>query len=498
MKKIISEILKILDSKIQHFYIVGGLPRDRSLNKEFHDVDIILPLFKDDAFFAKNSKKTIKKQIGTVLKRIEVDGKPFDLEISPIQAEGIEQDLESRDLTINSIAYKVDVNTKDFEVIDPSGGINDLHYQILRCYHKKNLENDPIRLLRIFRFQAVSDFDIDSKTLLDITYFKSKISNSPNEMICEELIKTFSGNYCVKAFRNMASCGLLSEIIPETDSLLTFLHQDPHHYHESVFEHSLHVLRNCLEENLGLEYRVAALFHDIAKPLVFDGKHYIGHENTGVKQTEKILKRLRFSKNFIKAVLRIIAYHMIPLDSQTKFFQMRYNTSKEAFEKQVAFIKADKKATNCFWEQTKKYQSFLLQILTVKQYDDDGFFEHLNEFVNGRVLMKFGLKSGIGYQSILEYLRKKLFKKPEKLSKKQVRILLEQNLFFKGHYSCFQFGSIKSKRIREYINGKNIYGLLEDSKSLFLKSGIFNYNYFSEGEFINWEKENQKSYSLFF
>lgn len=498
MEQLINEIIKAINCKINHFYIVGGMPRDLILKKESNDVDIILPVPRDHPFFTINKKRQIKKSIGTVLKKIIVNGKSFKCEINPLQKEDIEKDLESRDLTINSIAYKVDIMSKKLEIFDPCGGINDLINHKLRCYQENNLAEDPIRMLRIYRFQSLLNFDIDTYTAISISKHHAKINDAPKEMLYEELSKLFSGTYCVKAFRNMATSGLLSEMIPEMDPVINFLHQDPYHHHESVFEHSLQVLENCVQKNLSLEYRVAAFFHDISKPSVFDGKHYIKHETKGVKVTKNILSRMRFPNDFINNVSRIIDYHMMAFNSHKKFFEMRYNIGEDKFKDQIQFIEADKMATNQFWNQTQAFQDFVMNVNIVTRYDDCGFFERLEKLVNGKILLKIGLKSGPGFQNCLDYLKKYFFKKPDRLSERNIIKLLEQNLFFIGHYSHFKHGILQSKRIREYIKGQVIYGLLEEGVELSFKSGIFYFNYFSKGEFISWEKENRKYCCLFY
>jgi len=296
----------------------------------------------------------------------------------------------------------------------------------------------------------------------------------------------------------MATTGLLSEMIPEMGPLINFLHQDPYHHHESVFEHSLQVLEFCVHKNLSLEYRVAALFHDISKPSVFDGKHYINHEKKGAILTRQIFRRFRFPNRFINNVSNIIDSHMIPFNSHKKFFEMRYNIGENEFGNQIHFIEADKMATNYLWNQTQAFQDFIKNVNIVNRYDDCGFFKRLEKLVNGKILLRYGLKSGPGFQEIIDYLKKYFFKKPDRLSEKNIKMLLEQNLFFEEHYNHFKYGVLQSKRIREYIKGQVIYGLLEESVELSLKSGIFYFNYFSKGEFINWEKENRKYCCLFY
>jgi poly(A) polymerase len=96
---------------------------------------------------------------------------------------------------------------------------------------------------------------------------------------------------------------------------------DEHHRHKDVYQHSLTVLRQAmdLEERYGLEgdlvLRLAAILHDIGKPktrsMLPGGKvAFHHHEVVGAKMARKRLTELKFPKDVIADVSRLIELHL--------------------------------------------------------------------------------------------------------------------------------------------------------------------------------------------
>ena len=67
-------------------------------------------------------------------------------------------DLKSRDFSVNSIAFSFDRKV----LIDPFHGIKDIQITLLRTCSEKNLIDDPLRIVRCFRFVSELNFSIDS------------------------------------------------------------------------------------------------------------------------------------------------------------------------------------------------------------------------------------------------------------------------------------------------------------------------------------------------
>jgi len=90
------------------------------------------------------------------------------------------------------------------------------------------------------------------------------------------------------------------------------------YHHKDVFFHTLQVIDKVAEVSDKLELRLAALFHDIAKPRTkrFDEKSgwtFHGHEVVGERMTSAILHRLKYSKEIITLVKKLVRLHLRPM-----------------------------------------------------------------------------------------------------------------------------------------------------------------------------------------
>jgi len=79
--------------------------------------------------------------------------------------------LCSRDFSINSIAFLFDKKC----LFDPLNGLKDLEISLLRTHSEVNLLNDPLRILRCFRFVSELNFKIDLKLITFIKKNKEKL-----------------------------------------------------------------------------------------------------------------------------------------------------------------------------------------------------------------------------------------------------------------------------------------------------------------------------------
>ena len=173
-------------------YLVGGYIRDIILGRknEKLDVDIVVPLN------AIEIGKKISDNIGS--KYIILDEKRevvriiinhIYIDIANQVSSTIEGDLCSRDFSINSIAFLIDKKC----LVDPLNGLKDLEDSLLRTHSEKNLLNDPLRILRCFRFVSELNFKIDLKLVDFITKNKGKLYLVAKERINYEIQKIVHG-----------------------------------------------------------------------------------------------------------------------------------------------------------------------------------------------------------------------------------------------------------------------------------------------------------------
>jgi poly(A) polymerase/tRNA nucleotidyltransferase (CCA-adding enzyme) len=84
----------------------------------------------------------------------------------------------------------------------------------------------------------------------------------------------------------------------------------------------LHTVQHAADKEFTLELRLAALFHDIAKPLTAGVSYetgtitFYGHEVVGSRETRKILERMKFSREIIEKVTKLVRWHMFFADTE--------------------------------------------------------------------------------------------------------------------------------------------------------------------------------------
>ncbi len=173
-------------------YLVGGYIRDIILGRETEkvDFDIVVPLnaFEIGKKIADNfgSKFIIldekRKVVRIIFNHIYID-------IANQISSTIEGDLCSRDFSINSIAFFFDKKC----LVDPLNGIKDLEISLLRTHSENNLLNDPLRILRCFRFVSELNFKVDLNLITFIKKNKSKLHLVAKERINYEIQKIVNG-----------------------------------------------------------------------------------------------------------------------------------------------------------------------------------------------------------------------------------------------------------------------------------------------------------------
>lgn len=317
-------------------YIVGGAIRDYYLGKDNFDKDLIVDKVNVEEFaiyLAKKLRATfIPLDDDNKIYRLVLKDKINYIDVAGVIGNNLDDDLKRRDLTINSIA----LNLKTFEFIDINNGFKDLENKKIRHISEQNFIDDPLRLLRVYRFSALLDFEIDKDLSKIVKKHANLITSSAIERINYEFLKLFSGDFSAKAVEKMDEVGLLKEILPITQNLKDV---PPNlHHHLNLFYHSIEVIKQIQEiyEKSPAEVKkhmdstdfggttrlahlkLAGLLHDIGKPSTWTieeetGKHrFIKHDDIGSKMGAKILKHNKFSKKQIDYVTKMIKYHIYP------------------------------------------------------------------------------------------------------------------------------------------------------------------------------------------
>jgi len=224
-------------------------------------------------------------------------------------SDDIETDLGRRDFTVNAIALSL----PDLEARDPHGGLADIALRVLRTPLDPEISfgDDPLRMLRLFRFQATLGFGPDESALAAVAGMASRLEIVSAERIRDELSKLVVAPTPGEALRAVVATGLADHFVPELPRLA--MEQDPQHHHKDVLAHTFAVVDKTTP---GLALRLAALFHDIGKPDTRDfgpgGVTFHHHEVVGARITKRRLRQLRFPKDLVDDVSRLVYLHLRP------------------------------------------------------------------------------------------------------------------------------------------------------------------------------------------
>ncbi|WP_339055387.1 CCA tRNA nucleotidyltransferase [Fusobacterium animalis] len=313
--------IKILNklNKCGKGYIVGGAIRDILLGLKPKDVDFTtnLPYETLKNLFSEYNPKETGKSFGVL--RIRINN--IDYEIAKFRediygkekkvsfVDDIKNDLARRDFTINAMAY----NQKE-GIIDLYNGQKDIENRIINFIGnaEERIIEDPLRVLRAFRFMSRLNFSLSENTIEAIKKQKDLLKNIPEERITMEFSKLLLGENIKKTLTLMKDTGVLEIIIPEFKATYDFNQCNPHH-NLDLFNHIINVVSKVPAD---LELRYSALLHDIAKPIVqtFDEKgiaHYKTHEIVGADMARDILARMKLPVKLIDTVVEIIKKHMV-------------------------------------------------------------------------------------------------------------------------------------------------------------------------------------------
>ena len=327
--KEVSRVTKALKDAGFESYIVGGCVRDLLLGKKPKDWDVTTNAVPVD--IQKVFPHTVyENEFGTVgVVNDDVSDMSLKLiEITPYRKEGkysdnrhpdsvsfsksLEEDLERRDFTINALAYDPENDVlKDFHK-----GREDLRSGLIKAVGnpKDRFSEDALRTLRAIRFAAELGFAIDLETGKGIEETAHLLSRISLERIRDEFTKMIMSPNPMVGIILCQRYGLLKHFLPEVEVGLGVEQNGDHIY--DVWEHNLRALNHSAEREWPLHVRLAALFHDVAKPntRVWSEEKgdwtFYGHDVVGGRITTQIMNRLRFPKKLTEVVAKLVRYHL--------------------------------------------------------------------------------------------------------------------------------------------------------------------------------------------
>ncbi len=310
-------------------YLVGGSVRDALLGRDIEDLDYatdarpaeirsIVAGWADDLYLLGEEYGTVGAVRHGAVHEITTFRSDLYREESRKPrveyADDLETDLSRRDFTVNALAIEVPADDNATPtMIDPFDGLADLAGRLLRTPLEPEVSfgDDPLRMLRLFRFVATLGFAPDRATIESVRAMRGRLSIVSAERIRGEFDKLLVGAHVGPALWGLVETGLAAEFVPELPGLAVA--QDPVHRHKDVLAHTIAVVEKTSPV---LEVRLAALFHDVGKPetrlVDASGVSFHHHEVVGARMARERMRALRYPKQRIADVSQLVFLHMRP------------------------------------------------------------------------------------------------------------------------------------------------------------------------------------------
>lgn len=441
-------------------FVVGGTVRDVLLGRAVHDLD--LAVAGDAASFA----RTLASGLGghfvemdpergifrVVLKTPAPDGPSF-VDVAALQG-GLDEDLRRRDFTIDALVVRLG----SVEVIDLTGGLDDITAGTIRMTDAKVFKDDPLRLLRCARIAAELGFTVEDATAAQVRRRALDAATAAGERQRDELARIFALENAYAGLRLLDELCLLEVVLPEVVLGKGVTQPEQWHMYD-VFEHGVQAVRAMdvmlaeerpegadawvwdelwssfgeytdeLRSHLAVELsegrprslslKMAALLHDVGKPSTrtVDGSgriRFFGHADEGAVIAARVLRRLRFSAAEVRWVALLVAEHLRPVqlaqvgEAPTKRALYRFNRALgEAMPDVLLLALADAAAsrgpslTRAAWARQVAYMNSLL----VRSTDREAGILRQTSFLDGHGVMKAaGIPAGRLVGQLLEAL----------------------------------------------------------------------------------------------
>jgi poly(A) polymerase len=406
----------IAHKKKKKLYLVGGTVRDVLLGLEPQDYDFAVS--GSGVMFARSMSKKLKAAF-VLLSKDDDEARMVHNECTydfvGIGKGNIVDDLKRRDFTINAMA--IDCDTGEF--YDPFKGLEDLKRETLRPTTDCAMEDDPLRVLRGYRFSAELGFSLSR----NFTKFARmvKLDSVAAERIGYEIMRIMSVPDSFPHVLKMNTLGLFAQIFKEARKII----EDDYLWSHSLgtYEAVEALMKSGFFTSVEPEFsdyfsnkrrvpllKLAGLFHDVAKPdtfLVKDGEvHFYGHDTKGARIVHVLgYKRLKLARTDVAIVRSLVKEHMrlhlLATNSELTDRAIRrfFRDLGEEWLGAMMLAWADGYAT-AGW--TRHLETVFSRMIALKRVDDAK--PKVERLVNGNDLIALGLEPGPKFKIILQEL----------------------------------------------------------------------------------------------
>jgi tRNA nucleotidyltransferase (CCA-adding enzyme) len=418
-------ILRRLHNRGHEAYIVGGAVRDVCMSQPVSDWDITTsaPAEEIESLFRDIRTFSLKHKTVTLVERNR------HYEVTCFRGpdgpgKTVEEDLSHRDFTINAMAY--DVATK--RIIDPYGGRKDISRRLIRAVGNAEgrFHEDPLRLMRAVRMATETGFKIEPKTLKAIPRIANELRSIAEERIRDELVKILLSNKPAQGLDLLQKSGLMGTFLPE---LLEGYGKKQNK--DTIYRHILKTTDRVPPDPV---LRLAALFHDIAKPRHRKKRagefFFPGHEAASARMAQDIMLRLKFSKSMTQEVANLVRHH-VPVTgydlpwSDDALRRLIRRLGPEYIKDFFSISRAD------FLAHGKRNRGLRvlsgLETRALRIIRKPLALETRQLAIDGKKVMEiFGLRPGPKVGRILDYLMERVIDHPEMNTEHKLIALLEE------------------------------------------------------------------------
>lgn len=327
--KEVQHVADTLENRGFEAHLVGGCVRDLLIGKTPKDWDITTNAHPKEieSLFSETYLNNDYGTVGVVNKETENESLKV-VEVTPYRTESeysdarrpdsvtfgvsLEEDLKRRDFTINAIAYRL----KGESLTDLFGGEEDIKKRRLRAVGDpaERFREDALRMMRAVRLAVELDFIIETETMDAIANNSANLSRISKERIRDEFIRILNSKQPMQGIVFLEKLGLLQYIAPD---LLRGIGVEQNQAHAfDVYEHLLRTMQHGADKDWIFDIRLAGLFHDVSKPETRRWSKekkdwtFHGHEVVGAKVTKKALQELKFPRETIERIVKLVRWHM--------------------------------------------------------------------------------------------------------------------------------------------------------------------------------------------
>ncbi len=306
--------------------LVGGCVRDLLLGREPADYDVTTNAKPEEVVKLFPESVAVGAQFGVILiprDGLKVEVATFRSDVgysdgrhpgSVVYSKTPQEDVQRRDFTINGLLMRHDTG----EVLDYVGGQADLTAKIVRAIGEpdRRFREDKLRMMRAVRFAARFGFEIETETFRAVRRHGAEIHQVSPERLRDELTKMLTEGAARQAFELLDETWLLQQVLPEIGAMKGVEQPPQYHPEGDVWIHTRMMLEG-LPKDASPTLAWGVLLHDVGKPPTFQSAAQTGdrirfnnHVEVGVRMTEAICRRLRFSNEDTEQILALVGNHM--------------------------------------------------------------------------------------------------------------------------------------------------------------------------------------------